>query len=379
MPFDSARVVAATEPSTVARTGPDRVPARRRWRRAAVLVGLLIIGSLTWRLWLELNPEALRAAEAAYRRGDLTTALATATAYLQKRPWSGRAALIAARSLTRLDHAEQAEPYYGRAGRLELDDLHLRSLGLGLANLCEPAIRSYREILKRSPADVLALRRLAGMLIVQHRWDEALAVADRLVMIPSGVVIGHTLAGVVHHDNENPDGAAAEFEQVLALDPELRRMPLSPRLQFWIYLTRDLLTIGRAADAQRYLRRALEESDDVYLLDLLGQACWQQGDLDEAERWWRQSTERNDQRASPFLSLGRLALQRNRPEEAIPSLERAAKLAPGAREPVYHLSIAHRRLGHREEADRLRDQAKRLPDPSVPRRTGMGSLPSQQP
>lgn len=378
MPFDTAQT-AATGSSVVPRKGPGNARGRRsRWRGAAALVGLLVVGLLAWRLWLEFDPEALRAAEAAYRRGDLAAALATATGHLRVRPWSSHAALIAARSLTRLDRAGEAEPYYRRAGRLGSDDLHLRALGLVLENRCEPAIRVYRAILERSPEDVLALRRLAGVLILQREWNEASAVAHRLIRIPSGVVIGHTLAGVVHHDNEHPDGTVAEFEQVLQLDPELRRMPLSPRLQFWVYLAQDLLTIGRAADAQVYLGRALDEGEDAYLLDLLGQACWQQGDLDEAERCWRRSIGLNDRRPAPWLLLGNLELQRSRPGEAIPLLERAAALATAAREPIYGLSLAHRRLGRHAEADRLRDQAERLRAGTVPDSKGIGPLPKSK-
>ena len=87
-----------------------------------------------------------------------------------------------------------------------------------------------------------------------------------------------------------------------------------------------------------------DEQQEAYLLDLLGRACWQQGELDEAERCWRGSIGLNDHVPVPWLLLGNLELQRDRLGEAIPLLERAAALAPAAREPVYSLSLAYRRL-----------------------------------
>ena len=329
-------------------------------------------------LWAELDPAALREAEAAYRRNDLKTALGKALEHLHRRPMSRGASLVVARCYSRLDQAERAEPYYGPTGSLGLEDLHVRALGLVRGNHRERAIRAYREILDRKPDDVMALRRLAAVLISQSRWDEALAVADRLVRIPDGAVIGHSLAGVVHHDTQRPEQAAAEFERVLRLDPGLRRMPL-PRQMFLVYLAQDLMTTGRPDDAKRPLSRALEEGQDAYVMDLLGQAHRLQGELDDAERCWRRSIEINDRRSWPWLLLGKLELQRNRPEEAIALLDRAVVLSPTAFEAFYSLSLAHRRAGRPEEADRLREKSDLLRKASPSPPGGMGTMPSPKP
>ena len=219
----------------------------------AVIVGLIAAGLLVAFAWSELHPADLAEAEAAYRRNDLESALRIAKG-TSRRPFSRQAALLAARCLSRLGRPDEAEPYYRKADPLDLEDLHIRAYALVLNNRREPAIRAYREILDRRPDDVLALSRMAAVLISESRWDEALETAERLIKIPDGAVIGHTLAGVVHHNTRDSELAVFAFDRVLELDPELKRMPLKPRSMFWTDFGYDLLVVGRWADARRCLQ-----------------------------------------------------------------------------------------------------------------------------
>ena len=68
--------------------------------------------------------------------------------HLERRPWSRDAALLAGRCLSRLDYADQAEPYYRRAGRLLLQDQQVRAYGLVRGPHPELAIPAYREIIR---------------------------------------------------------------------------------------------------------------------------------------------------------------------------------------------------------------------------------------
>ena len=98
---------------------------------------------------------------------------------------------------------------------------------------------------------------MAAVLISESRWYDAMDAARRLIQIPSAAVIGHTLAGVVHHNTGESEEAVNDFDQVMALDPELKQMPLKPRSMFWSEYGRNLILIGRTEDAKRYLHRAL--------------------------------------------------------------------------------------------------------------------------
>jgi tetratricopeptide (TPR) repeat protein len=338
-------------------------PGRRgpRWRRRlAIAAGLIAAGLLVAFAWSEFCPKALAEAEAAYRRNDLETTLRIAKVHLVRRPFSRYAALLAARCLSRLGRPDQAEPYYQQAGPLELADRHIRAYALVVNNRREPAIRAYREILASRPDDVLALSRMAAVLISERRWGDVLEAANRLIKIPAGAVIGHTLAGVVHHNTFDPELAVFEFDRVLELDPELKRMPLKPRSMFWIQYGHSLLAVGRWVEARRHLDRALGEGDDAKIADLLGQSYYLEGELDDAERCWRMAILRDPDRFGTWWRIGKLELQRGRPTEAIEPLRRAITLQPKAIGPLYTLSLAYRRLGRTEESDRLGEQVKRL-------------------
>ncbi len=360
--------------------GPDKSKPRRRilaLARAALLVGLLApIG------WDEFRPKALRESDAAYARNDLTTSLGQALGHLQWHPWSQAATLNVARSFSRLDFADWAEPYYQRAGlgRIDDADLHVRALGLFRANRRDLAVSAYQEILDRHPEDVLALRRLAAVRIAQGDANEALNLAGRLTRIPEGEVIGHTLAGTISHNIGDTEHSIEEFSKVLTLDPGLTRMPLSPHSMFWSYLGQDLLTLGRADEARGHLERALTEGKNASLAAMLASAHRQIGNLDEAERWYRTATDWDPKLVGPWLGLGRLALQRGRPEQAIEPLQRAGELSPVDAGPVYSLSLARRRLGDVAEADRLQRRADQLRGASGDSTTGtMSTKPAPGP
>jgi tetratricopeptide (TPR) repeat protein len=319
-------------------------------------------------VWSEFHPQALAEADAAYRRNDLETTLRIAKSHLVRRPFSRHAAVLAARCLSRLGRLDDAETYYKQAGSLSIEDRHIRAFGLVVNNRREPAITAYREILASHPDDVLALSRMSAVLISESRWGEVLETANRLMKIPAGAVIGHTLAGVVHHNTADPELAVFEFDRVLELDPKLKQMPLNPHSMVWLEYGHNLLSVGRWGDARRYLERALGEDDEAKVADLLGQSYYLEGAYDEAERYWRLATLWKPDRFGTWWRIGKLELERGRPEEAVEPLRRAVALQPNASGPLYSLSLAYRRLGRTDESNRLAEQVKRLgsKEPSAP-------------
>ena len=205
--------------------------------------------------WSELHPADLAKAEAAYRRNDLRTALPRPKATWHGGRSAGRRRCWSPDASVRLGEPDQAEAYYQKAGHLAVEDLHIRAYALVVNNRREPAIQAYRAILERRADDVLALSRLAAVLISESRWADALESADRLIKIPAGAVIGHTLAGVVHHNTRDSELAVFAFDRVVALDPELKQMPLKPRSMFWAEYGHNLLVVGRWQEARRDLSR----------------------------------------------------------------------------------------------------------------------------
>lgn len=313
--------------------------------------------------------DSLRPAESAYADHRYADAHRSAIVHLRHWPDDREALLLAARSLSRMGAADRAGPLFDRAGGpYSVEDLHVRADGLVAAGRQAEAAEAYRELLGREPEDVLALRRLAALMIAADNVREASRLADRLVAIPEGEVIGLTLRGVIAYNGGTFEETASAFSRVLELDPGLERMPLAPPQMFWGYLANSLLNLGRAADARRLLLRALElYPRDADFMDQLARTYEQEGELDEAARCWRQAAGWDSTLPSPWLNLGRLTLLGGDPAEAVSLLERASRLAPDAPEPYYSLSLAHRRLGRIEEAERLRRKADCLKDPDAPK------------
>jgi tetratricopeptide (TPR) repeat protein len=346
-------------PAASARARP--VVVKLVWRRAVVLLCGVIAALLAAAIgWFEYDPPALAHANDAYRRNELEEALSIARGHLDRRPYCRAATLLVARCLSRLGRPKEGEPYYQKASPLNLEDRHIRAYALVLSNARDPAILAYQEILRLWPQDVLALRRMAAVLISESRWYDAMDAARRLTQIPSAAVIGHTLAGVVHDSTGESEEATNDFDQVMALDPELKKMPLKPRSMFWAEYGRNLILIGRTEDAKRYLHRALGEGDDPTIADLLGEAYSLQGAFEDAEQCWRLALQLEPTRHGTWWRLGKLELQRGRPAEAIDPLRRSTALRPDAVGPLYSLSLAYRRLGRNALALEYTNQANRL-------------------
>jgi tetratricopeptide (TPR) repeat protein len=331
---------------------------------------------LAFTAWRGTRSDALSEAIAADRARDDKTALRRALDHLDRWPSDGRAARIAARALERLHYPEQAEPYYQvarRAGLIGLEDLHARALALAEANRLDQAAAAYEELLRDHPDEPRALQRLSAIRYAQTRWKEALALAERLARVPGQEVPAWGLVGSIEHEQKHPDRAAAAYERVLALDPELRLLPL-PRPLFWTNLARDLIDSGRPAQARQYLTKALAERPDATQTDLLGLAYQCEGSLDLADRAFRRAIALDANLFPAWLHLGRLLLQPQRGplSEAVEILQKAASLAPESFEPPYSLSLAYRRLGRDSESEEYRERAESLRKQNKAPAGGMG-------
>jgi tetratricopeptide (TPR) repeat protein len=346
----------------------------RRWRTALAwaTVVLALAGLSAWNLTMS---SALDLARVAYARDDLNHSLQLALDHLERRPWSREAALLAARSYSRLDYAVEAEPFFERAGRLTLGDLQLRAYGLARSPHPERAVPAYNQILAHWPDNVTALRRLAAVLLAQGKTTELLKLADHLTRTGKGAVIGATIRAVAYHTDDNPQAAVPAFEQVLELDPELREMPL-PRRLFWSHFADDLIASGRITEAANYLGKAVAGTNDFALMNKLGGVYLLQGEFESAERSHQQAAEWAPNEYSSYLALARLAQQRRRPQEALEHLNRAQMLAPWQYDVRFSLASVYRQLGRTADADRIQVtvKPKRVPT-NLPARPAFGPWP----
>jgi tetratricopeptide (TPR) repeat protein len=330
---------------------------RRRGIGLALLAILVTLSAVA--VWNVTRSEALNAARHSYTRGELVACLQQSLDHLCRQPWSREAALLTAHCLNRLDYPERAEAYYERAGELSLYDLQIRAYGLVRGPHPERAIPVFNKILARSPENVTAMRRLAAVLLAQNQTEELLKLAQRLEHTSHGAVIGSMLRGVVYHNDKNPQQAVIAFKRVLELDPELREMPLAQSL-LWSHLADDLVSSGRIDDACRHLSEALAKAPDASLWNRLGRLYFLQGDLDGAERCFRQSAELAPTEYEAYVELAKLAIQRHDLQDALNQLNRARVLAPRQYSVLYNLVSVYRQLGRTTEADQVQDSLKQL-------------------
>jgi tetratricopeptide (TPR) repeat protein len=144
---------------------------------------------------------------------------------------------------------------------------------------------------------------------------------------------------------------------------------LDPRDPRWPYLQGTGLISDDPEVAVGHLQRAVAlcgDTPDAPRLTL-AEVCLLVGRLDEAESHFRQALAANPGGVRANLGLGRLALERGRPGDAVGPLEQAAAgpLAPRAARSL--LAQARQQLGDAAAADREREQAQALPgDPPWP-------------
>jgi tetratricopeptide (TPR) repeat protein len=332
-----------------------------------VLLGSAVVAAVAaLTAWNVTFSHALDEARAEYARGRYVNAAQHALDHLDRRPWSRGAAQVAARSLSMLDVPEEAEIYYQRAGRLSLDDLHLRAGAWVRSDHPEGARGVFQQILQRSPLDTTALRGLVGVELVLGNLEGAFQTAERLIAVPGGAVAGHALRGLASHEMTKRDEAVRDFECAFELNPSLSEMPLLPRV-FWLDLAEDLVANGRAVDARRYLERAVKVAPDASLLTALGRAYQLEGNLDDAERALADAAAADTKDDLPHLHLGQIALQRNRLADAERLLRHALSLHARRYDTLYNLALVCRRLGRAADAEhwRLKAEAERSTSAAV--------------
>lgn len=221
------------------------------------------------------------------------------------------------------------------------------------------AIPAFEEILERAQGNVTAMRRLAAVLLARKDIKPLLKLADQLDRAPGGEVVGAMLRGVAYHNDRNPQQAVAAFERVLELDPELSQMPASLAM-FSNHYALDLINSGRIEDASRYLSKALANRPDSELMNVLGNSYLLRGEMEDAERCFRQSVEWDPRNFAPRLSLVSLAIQRRQLEEAARQLNEVRQLVPRRTDVLLKLVSVYQQLGKSEEAERVQQAVKVL-------------------
>ncbi len=176
------------------------------------------------------------------------------------------------------------------------------------------SIRSSQDLLFTNPASYQVHQLNAEALETQGRWDDALseyrAVLEKNPRLPGiHYRIGRLILSKPKTPTTIPD-AKKEFGEELSIDPH-------------------------NAGAEY----------------VLGEIARQEDQWPEAIEHFRKAAQLDSNFADALIGLGRSFIAADQSKEAIEPLQRAAKLQPGNPAVHYHLAIALRRIGNKEEAD----------------------------
>ena len=153
--------------------------------------------------------------------------------------------------------------------------------------------------------------------------------------------------------------AEAALRNAIALDPD------SPR---WPYILGTILQLDRRMDeSTRQFEASIAAQENGPALMRLAKIQLEQGDLAEARTTYQRARSLAGYEAGAAAGLGRVALEEERPLEAIPLFEEALAAQPRATALNYQLGLAFRAVGESERARevlaRRGDGEFRFPDP----------------
>jgi tetratricopeptide (TPR) repeat protein len=204
-----------------------------------------------------------------------------------------------------------------------------------------------------SLADSLVL--LGVILAVKGDNAGSLEVISRAVKIAPENFDAQFALGRARYGAGDPAGAARAFRAALVLRPKDR--------QAHFFLCTALEQAGddsAALEAYRAFIRIAPDAAEAHLGLGVLLAKKEKADLNEAILELKKALVLDEKLYEGQVTLGKALIRSGRDAEALSHLKRAVELAPENPEPHYQLSIALRRLGKKEEADKETDRVKQI-------------------
>jgi Tfp pilus assembly protein PilF len=260
---------------------------KRQLRAVAIGAALLAVMAGGTGLWSArsraISDPALRAA-AAYGAGQWDSAAELARQTLAVRKDDPAALRLLARASARLGRDATAMAIYQR--RLDEKGLDAEDhLVLGLLHQrhgqVEAAARAWKKAVEAEEVSPDLLEELGRVLIQGRRWDDAIAVTDRLSKKPGWEARGSMMLATVRVELNNMPGAAESFRRALELDPaevDNSRHPKKLRKE----IARTFLRTARPDQAAAVLEPIMARGLDNETAWLMSRVYLQQGDKTRA-------------------------------------------------------------------------------------------------
>ncbi|MFM7132744.1 MAG: tetratricopeptide repeat protein, partial [Planctomycetota bacterium] len=268
---------------------------------------------------------------------------------------------------------------------------YLPSVGLLIAAVWTIRDLARETVAGRRAAAVAAAVAIAACAVATRReiahWRSGTTLFARALERDPGNYKAHYLLGLEERDAGRDDAAIAHFEAALRARPAWA----DPRLGWAnLLLRRDraaealpvlaeaaeradanpqvlntyglcLLSVGRPADAERFLRRAVEMDPGYANARFhLGDALAARGDLAGAVEQWQAVAGLAPRDAEVRIKIGLALGELGKQADAIASLRDAIRLAPASPEARYSLAVALHAAGDAAGSRREIDEALRL-------------------
>ena len=282
-------------------------------------------------------------------------------------------------NIERLDHnwgvaAFRAQRYDQAIGPLERDtrktpiDTSVRQmLGLSyyMTDQFAKSAETFRPILEQLP-DNPGLLYAAGVALLRS-GDSATGgkILSRMVERGSGTPEVHLMIGQAYYEQSNFPDALAEFHQALEMNP---RVPEAHYSTGMIYIRQGKLDEA----AQEFNAELSLDSKSIPAKYRLAYVRLQQRQTEEAIRLLNDVLGQKPTHGDAHYQLGKALLDKGDANGAIQHLEAATRLQPTQSYGYYQLSLAYRRGGRIEEAEKALHTYQELKDKSPRRTSGEG-------
>jgi tetratricopeptide (TPR) repeat protein len=227
---------------------------------------------------------------------------------------------------------------------MELLELYTASQDLAKAS---GVVNAMRQADPANPAVLYAAYRVYSDLAGESMLSLALAAPDSAQM--------HQVMAHEEARQNNNEGARAQFEKALAIDPKL------PGIHFELA---ELLSLAEdpkvKAQAESQYQAALKENPlDEKANARLGDLANRQGDTAKAIAYYTTALKLQPDDAEASFGLAKILIAQNEQAKALPILERAVRLEPTNAAAHFRLSTLYRELGRTADAQHEVEEYKR--------------------
>jgi len=182
------------------------------------------------------------------------------------------------------------------------------------------AEREWREVILKSPSNVVTLNNLGLLCKEQQRFSEAVEFLNRAIALKPTYANAHINLGLTYEAMGQPDWALAELRTAVALAP----LNAEARYQ----LGRQLFLAGQLEEARKHFHASIEAGPTAVTHFYLAEILLRNGYRDDAERSLRTALSLDPFDARIHLQLGKLLQEAGRGAEASREFEAVLKLDP---------------------------------------------------